>query len=88
VADIARQLASDPLIAFVDSFTEGRYGRPILGLPVFEKMEELATVSAEGECQISIAFGDCATRLCLMAKANALGFRRCPVLHPRAIVAI
>ena len=88
VADIGRQFASDPLIGFVDNVTQDSHGRSLLGLPVFEKMEELAAISAESECEMSIAIGDCATPLHLAAKANALDIRLCSVVHPRAIVAI
>ena len=88
VADIARQLASDQLIGFVDNVTQGHHGRSFHGLPDFEKMEELATIAAEGECEVNIAIGDCATRLHLGAEANALGYRPCGVVDPRAIVAV
>jgi FlaA1/EpsC-like NDP-sugar epimerase len=88
VAEIARQLASDQLIGFVDNVTQGHHGRFFLGLPVSEKMKELATISAEGECEINIAIGHCATRLHLAPEANTFGFRRYSVEHTRAIVAL
>jgi hypothetical protein len=87
-ADMARQLASDPFISFVDDVTQGHHGRSFHGLPVFERMEELATISAEGECEIDIAIGDCAIRVHLAAEANALGFRPCGVVDPRTVVAV
>jgi acetyltransferase EpsM len=87
VADIVRQTGTHVIVGFVDDTSRRRRYRSLLGVRILGSRADLKGLLRAGVRQIVIAVGDCDARLKLAAIAQALGFRLCAVIHPRATVA-
>ncbi|HEY3277987.1 MAG TPA: acetyltransferase [Syntrophorhabdaceae bacterium] len=87
VADILRLMGGYEILGFIDNENHLSHHTNFCGAPIIGGEEQLDVLLEKGVKNMTLGFGDCASRLLISAHVRQKGFTLVSAIHPRSIVA-